>query len=148
MSQKIYLKRSNVVGKIPTALDLGEIGANTADGKLYMSSTTSNKIIEIGWNRIAKTGDTMTGQLIAPSFYVSGGTGLLKVDGTIDNTGYYPASNPNGYINNIKTIEGQSLIGSGNIDLTKTDVGLSNVDNTADINKWYIIRWYIKYNYY
>lgn len=36
---------------------------------------------------------------------------------------------------NIKTIEGQSLLGSGNIDLTKTDVGLSNVDNTSDINK-------------
>lgn len=36
---------------------------------------------------------------------------------------------------NIKTIEGQSLVGSGNIDLTKTDVGLSNVDNTSDANK-------------
>ena len=36
---------------------------------------------------------------------------------------------------NIKTLEGQSLLGSGNIDLTKSDVGLSNVDNTSDINK-------------
>ena len=36
---------------------------------------------------------------------------------------------------NIKTIEGQSILGSGNIDLTKNDVGLSNVDNTSDINK-------------
>jgi hypothetical protein len=36
---------------------------------------------------------------------------------------------------NIKTIEGQSLIGPGNIDLTKSDVGLSNVDNTSDVNK-------------
>lgn len=36
---------------------------------------------------------------------------------------------------NIKTIEGQSLLGSGNIDLNKSDVGLSNVDNTSDINK-------------
>ena len=36
---------------------------------------------------------------------------------------------------NIKTIEGQSLVGSGNIDLTKTDVGLSNVDNTSDLSK-------------
>jgi len=36
---------------------------------------------------------------------------------------------------NIKTIEGQSLLGSGNIDLTKSDVGLSNVDNTSDLNK-------------
>lgn len=36
---------------------------------------------------------------------------------------------------NIKTIEGQSIVGSGNIDLTKIDVGLSNVDNTADSAK-------------
>ena len=35
----------------------------------------------------------------------------------------------------LKTIEGQSLEGSGNIDLTKSDVGLSNVDNTSDVNK-------------
>lgn len=36
---------------------------------------------------------------------------------------------------NIKTIEGQSLLGSGNIDLSKSDVGLGNVDNTADADK-------------
>lgn len=35
----------------------------------------------------------------------------------------------------LKTIETQSLEGSGNIDLVKADVGLSNVDNTSDINK-------------
>lgn len=35
----------------------------------------------------------------------------------------------------LKTIEGQSLEGTGDIDLTKTDVGLSNVDNTSDIDK-------------
>jgi hypothetical protein len=36
---------------------------------------------------------------------------------------------------NIKTIETQSVLGSGNIDLNKSDVGLSNVDNTTDLNK-------------
>lgn len=35
----------------------------------------------------------------------------------------------------IKTLEGKSLLGSGNIDLVKADVGLSNVDNTSDANK-------------
>lgn len=35
----------------------------------------------------------------------------------------------------IKTIENQSLEGSGNIDLSKSDVGLDNVDNTSDANK-------------
>lgn len=35
----------------------------------------------------------------------------------------------------IKTIESQSLLGSGNVDLSKSDVGLSNVDNTSDATK-------------
>lgn len=35
----------------------------------------------------------------------------------------------------IKTIDSQSLVGSGNVDLTKSDVGLSNVDNTSDATK-------------
>ena len=34
-----------------------------------------------------------------------------------------------------KTIEGQSVIGAGNIDLDKNSVGLGNVDNTSDLNK-------------
>ena len=36
---------------------------------------------------------------------------------------------------NIKTIENQSLLGAGNIDLSKSDVGLGNVDNTSDLSK-------------
>lgn len=35
----------------------------------------------------------------------------------------------------IKTLEGASLLGSGNIDLAKGDVGLGNVDNTTDLGK-------------
>jgi hypothetical protein len=35
----------------------------------------------------------------------------------------------------LKTIEGQSIEGSGNIDISKSDVGLSNVDNTTDLLK-------------
>ena len=36
---------------------------------------------------------------------------------------------------NIKTIEGQSILGVGNIEITNADVGLGNVDNTSDLNK-------------
>jgi len=36
---------------------------------------------------------------------------------------------------NIKTIETQTILGSGNIDLNKSDVGLGNVDNTSDAAK-------------
>ena len=59
------IKRSNTPGKIPTAGDLllGELALNTADVILYASGTTSNSILPIGWDRVARTGDTMTGPL-------------------------------------------------------------------------------------
>ena len=63
------LKRSNQQGKVPSAGDLllGELALNTADVILYASGTTTNSILPIGWDRIARTGDTMTGSLYAPS---------------------------------------------------------------------------------
>jgi hypothetical protein len=63
------LKRSNVAGKVPVAgdLQLGELAINTADVILFASGTTSNSILPIGWDRVARTGDTMTGSLYAPN---------------------------------------------------------------------------------
>ena len=63
------IKRSNVAGKVPAAgdLQLGELALNTADNILYASGTTANSILPIGWDRVARTGDTMTGYLYAPS---------------------------------------------------------------------------------
>ena len=62
------IKRSNVAGKKPSAGDLllGELAINTADGILYTSGTTAGSILPIGWDRVAKTGDTMTGGLFTP----------------------------------------------------------------------------------
>jgi len=85
------IKRSNTPGKIPTAGDLllGELALNTADVILYASGTTANTILPIGWDRVARTGDTMTGPLYGPSisattisattFY---GNGNITVTGT------------------------------------------------------------------
>ena len=63
------LKRSNVAGNIPTAgqIQLGELALNTADVKLYASGTTTNSILPIGWDRISRTGDTMSGTLYVPT---------------------------------------------------------------------------------
>lgn len=65
---RFLIKRSNVPGKIPTNGDLllGELGLNTADAILYTSGTTANSILPIGWDRVARTGDTMTGGLFTP----------------------------------------------------------------------------------
>lgn len=82
------LKRSNVAGNVPAAgqILLGELALNTADVKLYASGTTTNSILPIGWDRVSRTGDTMTGMLVAPTLsattyknlppdvYVTGGT--------------------------------------------------------------------------
>lgn len=95
MANRIYIKRSNVAGKIPTSadLDLGEMGLNTADVKLYASGTTANSILPIGWDRVARTGDTLTGNfningsITANTFVKSGGTNsqFLMADGSITN---------------------------------------------------------------
>jgi len=62
------IKRSNTPGNAPTAgqILLGELALNTADVILYASGTTSNSILPIGWDRVARTGDTMTGTLFTP----------------------------------------------------------------------------------
>ena len=63
------IKRSNVPGKIPTIgqMLLGEISLNTADAIIYTSGTTQNSILPIGWDRVYKTGDTMSGPLYSPT---------------------------------------------------------------------------------
>jgi len=84
------LKRSNVAGNIPTAgqIQLGELALNTADVKLYASGTTTNSILPIGWDRISRTGDTMTGTLYAPTISATTYQNLPPTDLSIgSNTG-------------------------------------------------------------
>jgi cytoskeletal protein CcmA (bactofilin family) len=82
----LLLKRSNVIGKIPplSGLTLGEMALNTADAKLYTlytsGSVTPSEVRQIGWDRISRTGDTVTGDF---NFF-----GDVKISGS---------SLPNGY---------------------------------------------------
>jgi hypothetical protein len=73
------LKRSNVPGKIPLPGDikLGEIALNTSDVILYTSGTTANDIIPIGWDRVHRTGDTVTG-----NFVINGGLTANTISAT------------------------------------------------------------------
>jgi hypothetical protein len=76
------LKRSNVAGNVPAAgqILLGELALNTADCILYASGTTVNSILPIGWDRVSKTGDTITGNLIIEgNLTVTGDTILQSV---------------------------------------------------------------------
>lgn len=84
------LKRSNVPGKIPLPgdLKLGEIALNTSDVILYASGTTTNTILPIGWDRISRTGDTVTGN--------------YNINGNISGTTFYGnGSNLSGLFNPI-----------------------------------------------
>lgn len=65
----LLIKGSNVPGKVPSPgdLELKELGLNFYDVILYASGTSANSILPIGWDRIARTGDTITGPLYGTS---------------------------------------------------------------------------------
>jgi len=101
----LLLKRSNVIGKIPpiSGLTLGELAFNTADTILYGSFTSgttgATEIREIGWNRIHRTGDTVTGDF---NFF-----GDIAISGS---------SLPNGYalaVTGDTNLNGKTYINSG-----------------------------------
>jgi hypothetical protein len=85
----LLLKKSGVAGKIPTSLQLGELAVNFSDVILYASGTTANSILPIGWDRVARTGDTMTGTLFTPylSATTISATSINTVDYIVFNTG-------------------------------------------------------------
>jgi hypothetical protein len=82
----LLIKRSNVIDKIPpiSGLTIGELALNTADAKLYTiftsGTTGATEVREIGWDRIHRTGDTVTGDF---NFF-----GDITISGS---------SQPNGY---------------------------------------------------
>lgn len=81
-SNYFLLKRSNVLGKIPslTGLTLGEVALNTADAKLYSIYTGGfsggTEVRQIGWDRLS----TLSGGTV---------TGNVNVNGTLSATTYY-----------------------------------------------------------
>jgi len=91
--------------------------ATTAD---IADSTNKRYVTDAQATVIGNTSGTNTGDNATNSQY--SGLAASKQDALVSGT-------------NIKTLEGQSLLGSGNIDLAKGDVGLGNVDNTSDANK-------------
>jgi hypothetical protein len=95
------LKRSNVPGKVPSSGDLilGELAINTADVILYASGTTANSILPIGWDRVARTGDTMTGQLNVPTISATTYLGL-PIDVRVTGGTYNPSTGIATFTNN------------------------------------------------
>jgi hypothetical protein len=84
------------------------------------ASTNKNYVTDAQATVIGNTSGTNTGDNAVNSLY--SGLAASKQNTLVSGT-------------NIKTVEGQSILGTGNIDITKTDVGLGSVDNTSDLSK-------------
>lgn len=98
MANKIVLKKSSVVGKVPTSgdLDIGELAVNLADAKLY-TKDASNTVIELG----AGTGDVVGPASATDNAIVryDGTTGKLVQNSTVtvDNNGNVINANSIGF---------------------------------------------------
>ena len=114
--------------------------ANSTDAQLRDRSTHTGTQLS---STISDFADTVRGTLLTGLSLLTGGViaatdSILVALGKLQNqiTGL-STSKQDTLVSgtNIKTLEGQSLLGAGNIDLSKSDVGLGNVDNTSDVNK-------------
>jgi hypothetical protein len=122
---------------LQTALD-GKVDKNAA-----ITGATKTKITYDAKGLVTAGADLAAGDLPTGIDAAKISTGLISnaefdyLNGLTDNiqTQFTGKQDTLVSATNIKTIEGQSLLGSGNIDLAKGDVGLGNVDNTSDANK-------------
>lgn len=107
----IILKNNQTTGIVPAAdeLVLGEVAINTADGIIY-TKKNDGSIVAVG---VVGSNPNSTDSI------PEGSTNLYYTDARVQ------LAAP------VKSVAGRT----GNIELTKNDVGLNNVDNTSDINK-------------
>lgn len=86
MANKIRIKRSGVAGKVPSTsdLDLGELGINYYDGKLYLKKDNGTQsIVEVGVNPgVTQPANGGTGQ----TSYVKGDALVGTDDGSLERT--------------------------------------------------------------
>ena len=87
MANTFKLKRSAVEGKVPstTDLELGELGLNTYDGKLYAKKDNGTaSIVEIG----ATEADFLsTKRVISDDYTLSSGRNMLSINDVEVSTG-------------------------------------------------------------
>ena len=138
MDTKIIPKKSVLLGAVPPtgSLGLGEIAINHADKKLYAKHPSTGAVQEIGAYEhshdelysidgtqhleLQNNGDLVVTGATAKTFT------LPSASGTIATLSDITAS-----------VAGVTSVNTrvGAVTLSKSDVGLGNVDNTSDVNK-------------
>jgi hypothetical protein len=132
-----------ITGTLSTQTDLQTALDLKVDENAAITGATKTKITYDAKGLVTAGADLAAGDLPTGIDAVKISTGLISnaefdyLNGLTDNiqTQFTGKQDVLVSATNIKTIEGQSLLGSGNIDLAKGDVGLGNVDNTSDANK-------------
>ena len=122
------IKRSNVPGKVPLPgdLQLGELALNTADVKLYTSGTTENDIIQIGWDKISRTGDTVTGD-----FVFNGDVNATSLSAT---TYQNLPFNISGSTNSIPVFTSSNVLSNSVIFQSSSNVGIGTTTPSAKLH--------------
>lgn len=142
----VLLKRSNVIGKIPplSGLTLGEMALNTADAKLYSlftsGTTGATEVRQIGWDRISRTGDTVTGDFnffgdisISGDTFITGDTnqiGNVTLSGNTSITGNTTQSGTTNQLGDFNITGDTTQL--GNFDIAGNTFQLGNFDITGD----------------
>jgi hypothetical protein len=132
-----------ITGTLSTQTDLQTALDLKVDENAAITGATKTKITYDAKGLVTAGADLAAGDLPTGIDAAKISTGLISnaefdyLNGLTDNiqTQFTGKQDTLVSATNIKTIEGQSLLGSGNIDLAKGDVGLGNVDNTSDANK-------------
>lgn len=137
MDTKIIPKKSVLLGAVPPSgsLGLGEIAINHADKKLYAKHPGTGTVQEIGGTVVHSHDELYSADLTKRIELQNDGSLVLNGSTTLT----LPSAS--GTIATLADITG-SVAGvtsvntrTGAVALTKSDVGLDNVDDTSDANK-------------
>lgn len=140
MANPIIVPKKSVISKIPQSSDLasGEICINHADKKLYAKHPSTGAIQEIGGMSV-HSHDEIYSPDSSQVLELQNNSNLTITAGGSTKTFTLPSAS--GTIATLSDISG-SVTGvtsvntrTGAVTLTKSDVGLGNVDNTSDASK-------------
>jgi len=139
MANPRIIPKKSAISKVPSSSDLvsGEVAVNYADQQWYGKHPSTGAIVEIGAPAIHSHDELYS--LDKSQQLELTNAGNLVVTGATTKTFSFPSAS--GTIATLADITGSTAgvtsvnTRTGVVTLDKTDVGLSNVDNTSDVNK-------------